>query len=395
VRKIFSALSEPLPGAAWQADFRAAWPKLRAWYLSEGVEARPTVEAVRAALGCLMPELVAIWQRLCELAGDDPVAHGFLGLYGRPRVIGACSQAVWLGDGGPALLRNYDFQLDCMMGRIDATRWLARSVIAMGEAAWGCLDGMNEDGLVASLTFGGGPAYVRGFSISLMVRYVLETCRTVAEAAAALCRIPVAQSQNVTLLDAAGAYAVVHLGPDRAPAVTSARVCTNHQETVAWPEMATASRTVERHAALSEALAASPTLTPSSPPCWRHRFMCGGRVSSPPTRRSIGPPRALSTMCGPVNAGVRASALSCQGGMSMTMADDVALHMTRELGASQRRPRAVAEVRGEITRRVAEFDRQNPLSPPRGGIFRRRLPAFRPMSRHKRGRDSRRRDDRA
>jgi predicted choloylglycine hydrolase len=260
MRKVFSTLSEGLPGAAWQADFRAAWPKLRAWYLNEGLDARPTIEAVRAALACHMPELLATWQHLCDLAGDDPVAHRFLGLYGRPRVIGACSQAVWLGDGGPALLRNYDFQLDRMMGRIDATCWLGRRVIAMGEAAWGCLDGMNEDGLVASLTFGGGPGYVRGFSISLMLRYVLETCRTVAEAAAALCRIPVAQSQNVTLLDETGAYAVVHLGPERSPAVTSSRVCTNHQETVSWPEMAMASRTVERYAALSEALAASPDI---------------------------------------------------------------------------------------------------------------------------------------
>jgi predicted choloylglycine hydrolase len=37
--------------------------------------------------------------------------------------------------------------------------------------------------------------------------------------------------------------------------VTSALVCTNHQETVTWPGMAARSRTVERHAALSEALA--------------------------------------------------------------------------------------------------------------------------------------------
>jgi predicted choloylglycine hydrolase len=257
VRKTFSALSEPVPGAGWQADFRAAWPNMRAWYLSEGLEARPTVETVRAALDQHMPELLAVWQRLCGLAGDDPVAHRFLGLYGRPRVIGRCSQAVWLGAGGPALLRNYDFEPERMMGRIDATRWFSRPVIAMGEAAWGCLDGMNGDGLVASLTFGGGRAYALGFSISLMMRYVLETCRTVAEAATALGRIPIAQSQNVTLLDASGAHAVVYLGPDRMPAVTSALICTNHQESVTWPEIAARSGTVERHAALSEALSAS------------------------------------------------------------------------------------------------------------------------------------------
>jgi len=254
MRKIFSTLSEPVPGAGWQADFRAAWPTLRAWYLSEGLEARPTVEEVREALGRHMPELLPMWQHLCGLAGDDPIAHRFLGLYGRPRVIGRCSQAVWLGEGGPALLRNYDFEPERMMGRIDATRWLGRPVIGMGESAWGCLDGMNGDGLVASLTFGGSRAYIRGFGMSLVLRYVLETCRTIADATTALGRIPVAQSQNVTLLDANGAHAVVYLGPDRAPAVCSALVCTNHQEAVTWPEMAARSHTLERHAALSEAL---------------------------------------------------------------------------------------------------------------------------------------------
>jgi predicted choloylglycine hydrolase len=255
LRKTFTALSEPVPDAGWQADFLARWPGIRAWYLSEGLAVRPTVEEVRGALAQHMPELVPIWERLCALAGDDPVAHSFLGLYGRPRVIGRCSQAVWLGDGGPALLRNYDFEPARMMGRIDATRWFGRPVIGMGEAAWGCLDGMNGEGLVASLAFGGGLTYARGFSISLVVRYVLETCRTVAEAAAALGRIPIAQSQNVMLLDASGVHALVHLGPDRAPAVTTARVCTNHQESVTWPEMAAKSHTVERHAALSTALA--------------------------------------------------------------------------------------------------------------------------------------------
>src|SRR5262249_16094293 len=57
-----------------------------------------------------------------------------------------------------------------------------------------------------------------------------------------------------------GAHAVVHIGPDRTAAVTSALVCTNHQERVTWPGMAARSRTVERHAALSDVLAASPDM---------------------------------------------------------------------------------------------------------------------------------------
>jgi len=257
MRKTFTTLAEAWPDAAWQANFLASWPAERAWYLSEGAAARPTVPEVRDALTRHMPELVPVWERLCELAGDDPIAHSYLGLYGRPRVICRCSQAVWLGADGPALLRNYDFEPDRMMARIDLTSWFGRQVIGMGQAAWGCLDGMNADGLVASLTFGGGQAYERGFSISLLVRYVLETCTTVSEAACALCRIPVAQSQNVSLVDAAGDCALVYLGPDRTPQVTRALMCTNHQERVTWPDMAELNRTVECHAALGKALAAA------------------------------------------------------------------------------------------------------------------------------------------
>jgi predicted choloylglycine hydrolase len=113
---------------------------------------------------------------------------------------------------------------------------------------------MNQDGLVASVTFGGSRAQGRGFSVILMLRYVLETCRRVDEAAAALSRIPIALSQNVTLLDRSGNYATLFLGPDRAPAVSRLPACANHQETVTWPEHAAASRTVERQQAVLSAL---------------------------------------------------------------------------------------------------------------------------------------------
>src|SRR5262249_29461247 len=107
MRKIFTALSEPLPGADWQAGIRPYSPRSRDWFLAEGGAARRTTAEIRAALTRHMPELMGIWERLCGLAGEDDIAHRFLGLYGRPRIIGRCSQAVWLGEGGPALLRNY------------------------------------------------------------------------------------------------------------------------------------------------------------------------------------------------------------------------------------------------------------------------------------------------
>ena len=119
--------------------------------------------------------------------------------------------------------------MSCPTIRVDTL--VGREVISKGQRPWGgCLDGMNGDGLVASVTFGGSTAQGIGFSIILIVRYILETCRKVCEAVAALCRIPVALSQNVTVLDKTGAYATVYLSPDRAPSVSRTPVCANHQD---------------------------------------------------------------------------------------------------------------------------------------------------------------------
>ena len=67
---------------------------------------------------------------------------------------------------------------------MEMTRWFGRRVIAMREAFWGCLDGMNEDGLAVSLTFGGRKAHGPGIAMPMVLRYVLETCRSTKEAVA-------------------------------------------------------------------------------------------------------------------------------------------------------------------------------------------------------------------
>lgn len=178
-----------------------------------------------------MPELLGTYEQACALVGGDDLAPQILSQYRPPPLRPGCTQAVWLGDDGPALVRNYDFPLDVVSGHFESTRWLDREVISKGQRPWGgCLDGMNADGLVASVTFGGSPAQGLGFSIILIVRYVLETCGQVSEAVAALCRIPVALSQNVTVLDKTGAYATVFLSPERAPFVSRTPVCANHQD---------------------------------------------------------------------------------------------------------------------------------------------------------------------
>lgn len=266
--KRFVFAREERPGLEWAARFAAGREEAARWYLGQGLADPPSAAECRAALGRHMPELLPHYDRACALVGDDELAHRILSHYRPGPVDHGCSQAVWLGAGKPALVRNYDFPLGIVSDRFEATSWL-REVIAKAQRPWGgCLDGMNADGLVASLTAGGGRAQGLGFSVILMLRYVLETCRTVGEATAALCRIPIAQSQNVTLLDRSGDYATLFLGPGREPGVSKGLVCTNHQETVPASPSPAMIRSLERQRRLLQALEDPGTTLPALIECF-------------------------------------------------------------------------------------------------------------------------------
>lgn len=248
---------EDHPGEAWLDRFLIGRAETERWYLGGG-RVPPDPATCRAALFQSMPELIPQYDRACELVGADAFAHCILSQFRPPPMISGCSQAVWLGRGGPALVRNYDFPLDIVTDRFELTSWSGRRVIAKAQRPWGgCIDGMNEDGLVVALNFGGSPAHGEGFAVILILRYLLEICSNVPEAIDALVRIPVALSQNVTLLDHTGTYATVFIGPDRQPHVTRDRVSTNHQEQVVWPEHARRCGSVERLELISALIAQS------------------------------------------------------------------------------------------------------------------------------------------
>jgi len=250
MEKTFTAQREDRPGTTWLERFRAGRDEAERWYLGDGNAERPSASECRAALLRHMPELVPQYDHVCGLVGDDDLAHRMLSHYRPAPHPQGCSQAVWPGDDGPALVRNYDYPLPIITGRIELTAWSRRRVIAMAQRPWGgCLDGMNDDGLVASCTLGGMARRGTGFAIILMLRYVLETCGSVGEAVGALCRIPVTQLHNVTLLDGTGEHATLFLGPRREPAVTRLRACTNHQE-----RMSPASGSALRQTLLMDAL---------------------------------------------------------------------------------------------------------------------------------------------
>lgn len=191
-----------------------------------------------------MPELVTIYEQLCELVGGGDVEARFLSQWNPPPYMAGCSQVAWVRDGAQ-LLRNYDYGIEYFEGVVLKTEWL-KPVIGMSECSWGLLDGINADGLVASLTFGGRKVVGEGIGIPLIIRYILETCSNIHEGIEVLQRIPVHMSYNVTLLDANAEFRTVYLSPDRPAEITPWAVGTNHQHQIEWPDYARISQTMER-----------------------------------------------------------------------------------------------------------------------------------------------------
>jgi len=222
----------------------AVWPAFRQWW-QDGPGPRPTAAQTGARLDEHMPELVPAWRRLAEVLDNDREAAAALGLWNPPPFLTGCSQAAVL-PGGPALIRNYDWDHRLFDAAVAGTAFTGRRVLGMLDCLWGLLDGVNDAGLAVSLAFGGRPQVGEGFGIPLVIRYVLETCGSTEEAMRTLRRLPVHMSYNVTAMDRDGRRATAYLAPDRPAQVTSQAVATNHQGQVEWAPYAAAIRTVER-----------------------------------------------------------------------------------------------------------------------------------------------------
>lgn len=242
---VFEAIQEDLPGPLWTALFHKHWPAYQRWFLSEGERARPFYLSSRRALTRHLPELLPTYDKLVELAGGADQTARFLSLYCPPAYLTNCSQAVWPGR-PPLLVRNYDYSPQLLEAVILKTAWNGRRVIAMSDCLWGVVDGINEDGLAVSLTFGGRRIVGDGFGVPLLLRYILEFCTTTAEAVAVLSRVPCHMAYNVTVLDRSGQFVTAYLAPDRAPIIRPVAVTTNHQERVEWHQHAQATATLER-----------------------------------------------------------------------------------------------------------------------------------------------------
>ena len=74
-------------------------------------------------------------------------------------------------------------------------------------------DGMNQYGLAIGLTFVYSYIRKRGLNAGMMLRYVLEKCRTVDDAISELKKLPIASAQTFTIADASGKIVVVECTP--------------------------------------------------------------------------------------------------------------------------------------------------------------------------------------
>lgn len=251
----FKTISEPsLPDKKWQDLFFTHWDAYKNWLLENEKEV-PTadLETSRNALKTYMPELWSTYERLCYLVDADDLAAKFLTGYQPPFYVSGCSNAILQGEDFQ-LIRNYDHHPDLFEGVQILTQWNQKKVIAISDCLIGVLDGINEDGLVVSLTFGGRKITGQGFGIPFILRYILEFCSRVDEAVETLIRIPSHMAYNVTIADKTGAYKTIRVAPKEKAVITNLAYTTNHQKKVDWPENARFNKTVERSLFLSHLL---------------------------------------------------------------------------------------------------------------------------------------------
>src|SRR3954469_5248336 len=154
-----------------------------------------------------------LWEELAGLADElgipmDQAAFRF-GNDGMRPPIGGCSATMTAGVYG----RNYDFR-PRYYGAQFVLLQASGSYASVGSShqLTGRLDGMNEHGLAIGLHLVKVRPRFPGLTSTLLVRRVLDSCATTAEAIDLLRRLPHAMKYNYSLLDAGGVAAVVEAG---------------------------------------------------------------------------------------------------------------------------------------------------------------------------------------
>ncbi|AKI01412.1 putative choloylglycine hydrolase [Hoeflea sp. IMCC20628] len=246
----FDAIREDLPGPKWKARWDRSWPAYEGWFIARGGDSGPSRADCEAALSQHMPELVPVYRRLVDLAGGSDRAARFLSTWCPPNYLGGCSLVAMSNHDTVRLVRNYDLSPNLNEGLLLKSAWTGRGVMGMVEFLWGLSDGINDAGLSIALAYGGRQVTGTGFGITTILRYVLETCRTVEDALAVLRRVPSHMPYNVVLADASGTTASVEMLAGGGIQIVADPVATNHQHDGSQPDRGPFTRTYERAAHL-------------------------------------------------------------------------------------------------------------------------------------------------
>ncbi len=243
--KLVQFVDEDKPGKKWLAFYDQAIEGYKKWFLNEGEFNRPNYQACHNAIKQYMPEFEPLWLSLIELTNADDLEARLLSFYCPSSYVTGCSQAVWMKY-NPILVRNYDYDLALSEMRVVKSKWFDTEVIASTDCLWGVLDGMNEHGLSVSLSFGGTRDRGQGFGIPIILRYILEFCKTTEQAVAVLQRVPTHMAYNVTILDANYTVNTVELHPNNITKVSHIPLAVNHQGEYELTDYAIFSKSHER-----------------------------------------------------------------------------------------------------------------------------------------------------
>ncbi len=239
----FTSIKENQPGLKWKTQWNRAWPIYRHWFTRPRSNAPPRSDC-ESAMTRYMPELAVPFRRLLALTGGADLEACFLSHWCPPQYLSGCSIAAAARTDQVRLVRNYDLAPHLNEGLLFRSAWGGVPVMGMVEFLWGLSDGINNYGLSAALAFGGRNDTAPGFGITLILRYVLETCRNVEEAIDVLNRVPSHMAYNIALADRFGHTASVELRPGGGLLRVWPSIATNHQH---GPEPASRHRFTETY----------------------------------------------------------------------------------------------------------------------------------------------------
>jgi len=222
----FSMEQEHIIGEVLALRYQQNWSAYHRW-LSRAPK-KISAQIGRDKIQKYMPRMLNTYDNLCIALGNNEQTKVFLSLYNPPVFRAGCSQAVNTSN-VIELVRNYDFPESLCDRLLLQTNWNGTRVIAMTDCLWGVIDGMNEHGLAVSLAYGGRSNNADGFAITLVLRYVLEFCRTSLEAVEVLKNVPIHMAYNITLVDIKGIAKTVVICPGKPVRVSPLTFATNHQ----------------------------------------------------------------------------------------------------------------------------------------------------------------------